>query len=80
MKKVKVNQDLCIRCGFCMGQASDVFQANEQGLSEPKVNEVSDDNKNAILAMEGCPTGAISLEDCDCEDCHCEHCECNHEE
>lgn len=81
MKKVKVNQDLCIGCGFCMSQASDIFRANDQGLSEAKVNEVSDENKDAIVAMEGCPTGAISIEDagnCDCEHCDCDNCECDH--
>lgn len=83
MKKVKVNQDLCIGCGFCMGQYPDYFKSNDQGLSEAKVSEVNDDNKDVVMAMEGCPTEAIVVEgseDCDCENCECEHCECDHDE
>ncbi len=91
MKKVIVNKDLCIACGACMSQAKDVFGYGSDGLSEVKKEFISDDDKNAILAMEGCPTGAISIEDtdekseenkeheCTCEDCSCEHCECEHE-
>ena len=84
MKKVKVNEEACIRCGVCMSIAGEVFGSNSAGLSTPKVDEVSDDNKEAIEAMENCPTGAIILEelaeDCNCGECHCEHCECKHEE
>ena len=82
MKKVKVDQSLCIGCGFCMTQASDVFKSNSQGLSEAKVETVSDENKDVVIAMEGCPTGAISIEDdenCKCENCECDHCDCHHE-
>lgn len=82
MKKVKVNEDLCIACGACMSVAPDLFKFNEKGFSEAKKPVVNDDNKDAINGMEACPTGAIVLEDegnCDCEECKCEHCECHNE-
>lgn len=82
MKKVIVDESKCIRCGACMHTASDVFTYGSDGESVPLVETVSDDNKNAILAMECCPTGAITLEEIDddatyeCENCDCDHCEC----
>ena len=58
--KVKVNQDACIGCGACVAIADDIFEINDEGLSEAKVDTVSDDNADkAREAMESCPTGAI---------------------
>ena len=83
MKKLKVDENLCIGCGACKNAAPDDFVINSQGLSEAKNKEVSEDNKAVIEAVEICQTGAITLEDseeCNCEHCECEHCNCNHEE
>jgi len=94
MKKVSVNRDACIRCGACYSCASDVFSHDAEGISVVIKDVIEDDNENAIDAMEGCPTGAIIMEDikencnckdgeeCKCEDCQCENCsseECKHE-
>ncbi len=90
MKKVKVEKDLCIACGACMGNAKEVFGYGADGLSEVKKEFVDDNDQAAIAAMEGCPTGAIIIEDveeeeteekheCSCEECHCDNCECDHE-
>lgn len=84
MKKVCVDESKCICCGACMQIAPDVFGYSDNGTSTPKVDTVESDNKNAITAMESCPTSAISLEDvedcecdpCICDDCHCGDCEC----
>ena len=58
--KVKVNQDACIGCGACVAIADDIFEINDEGLSEAKVDKVSDDNTDkAHEAIESCPTGAI---------------------
>lgn len=89
MKKVSVDESKCICCGACMQIAPEVFGYSDSGTSAPKVDTVSDDDKNALTAMESCPTSAISLEDagsctceececdpCTCEDCHCGECEC----
>lgn len=79
MKKVIVDESKCIRCGACMRNAPDVFGYGNDGESVPLVPTVEDDNLDAITAMEGCPTGAITLESehsCDCEHCDCDPCEC----
>ena len=58
--KVKVNSDACIGCGACTAIAPDVFEINDEGISEAKVNEVMEDEvDNAKEAIESCPTGAI---------------------
>lgn len=61
--KVKVNDDLCIGCGACAAICDDVFELNDEGISEVKVNEVSEDNEeNVKEAIESCPTSAIEEE------------------
>ena len=61
--KVKVNQDACIGCGACLAIAEDLFEMNEDGLSQAKVEEVpADKEAQATEAAESCPTGAISKE------------------
>ena len=62
MKKVSVDKSQCIGCGFCMSQAPEVFEFDEDGLSKAKVEQVADDSQ-AVVAAEGCPTGAIEIED-----------------
>lgn len=58
--KVKVNSDACIGCGACTAIAPDIFEINDEGISEAKVNEVMEDEvDNAKEAIESCPTGAI---------------------
>ncbi len=82
MKKVKVDDTACIRCGACMQIAPDVFCYGADGASSPKVDMVEDDNKAAIEAMESCPTSAITLEEageCKCENCNCNPCTCGEE-
>ena len=61
--KINVHQDACIGCGACAATAEDLFELNEEGLSEAKVDTVPEDQENlATEAMESCPTGAIELE------------------
>lgn len=63
MKKITVEQDLCIGCGACVSIDSENFKFDENGLSK-EVNEiVEDDNELAVTAMEACPTGAIKMEE-----------------
>lgn len=85
MKKVIVDEGKCIRCGACINIAQGIFKFGDQGQSVPVVDEVSEDNKDVIAAMECCPTGAISLKDadgdptkkCECGDeCECDPCDC----
>lgn len=61
--KIKVNQDACIGCGACHAISEDLFEMNEDGLSQAKVSEVPEDKKDqANEAVESCPTGAIVAE------------------
>lgn len=61
--KVKVNQDACIGCGACAAICEDIFEINDEGLSVAKVEEVSEELKDAAVeAGEACPTGAIEVE------------------
>ncbi len=61
--KINVNQDACIGCGACLAIAEDLFEMNEDGLSQAKVSEVPEDKKDqAHEAVESCPTGAITEE------------------
>ena len=61
--KIKVNQESCIGCGACAAIAEDLFELNDDGLSQAKVTEVPEEKaEQATEAMEGCPTGAIVSE------------------
>lgn len=58
--KVKVNEEACIGCGACAAICDEVFEINDEGISEVVVDEVSDSNKDSAKeAIESCPTGAI---------------------
>lgn len=58
--KVKVNQDACIGCGACAAICEDVFEINDEGLSEVKTTEISKDIEQEVRdAIDSCPTGAI---------------------
>lgn len=60
--KFKVDKDACICCGACAAICEEVFEINdEEGYAVAKDVEVTEEIKdNAINAMEGCPTSAIS--------------------
>ncbi len=62
--KVKVNQDACIGCGACASIAEDVFELNDEGLSQAKEENVSEKNKESVKeAADSCPTSAIEVEE-----------------
>lgn len=60
--KFKVNEDACIGCGACASICEEVFEINDKGYAVAKDKEVTDEEikENAVSAMEGCPTDAIS--------------------
>jgi ferredoxin len=62
--KIKVNFDLCASNAVCMSLAPDVFEVRDDGylyiLNETPGPERADAVRDAV---NGCPTGAISLED-----------------
>ena len=72
--KVKVNKDACIGCGACAAICDEVFEINDEGLSEVKVEENSENKEEFISvkeelqdevrdAADSCPTGAIEIEE-----------------
>ena len=60
--KVKVNQEACIGCGACASIAGEVFEINDEGLSQAKGAVKAEQEEAAKEAIESCPTGAISEE------------------
>ena len=61
--KVKVNHDACVGCGARLSIADDVFEMNDEGLSEVKTATVPEGSEeNVKEAIESCPTGAIEEE------------------
>ncbi len=62
--KVKVNKDACIGCGACAAICDEVFEINDEGLSEAKVEEVKEELQDDVRdAADSCPTGAIEIEE-----------------
>ncbi|HPE15124.1 MAG TPA: ferredoxin [Bacilli bacterium] len=60
--KVKVLENLCIGCGACQALEPDMFEINDNGVSEcvAKV-ENEEDLSKAKEAANSCPTNAISV-------------------
>jgi ferredoxin len=62
--KVNVIKDACIGCGACQSIVPDVFELNDEGFAQKKVDFVPEEKKDDVLdAMESCPTGAIEVDD-----------------
>ena len=58
--KIKVNQEACIGCGACASISDELFEINDNGLSQAKVEEVPEDKVQAAQdAINSCPTSAI---------------------
>jgi ferredoxin len=75
MKKLKVNENVCIGCGACVAIDPEHFEFNDDGHSQAKSNE-NLESSNLNNAMESCPVGAISIEGCNNPDCNCDPCTC----
>ena len=60
--KFIVDKEKCIGCGACAAICDDVFEINDEGFAVAKDDEITDEDvkENAISALEGCPTDAIS--------------------
>ncbi len=58
--KVIVDPDLCIECGACIDTCPEVFDWNDEGKAEAKVEEVPTELEATCQeAIEECPTEAI---------------------
>jgi ferredoxin len=60
--KAKVDRDICIGAAMCVSTAPEVFELNNEGLSEV-VNPDAGDDDLLREAAESCPVQAIILED-----------------
>lgn len=64
MKKVRINQDLCIGCGMCASLCSAVFRMDDSINKAEVYNDVSKENEEYVkLAIDSCPVSAISWEE-----------------
>jgi len=71
--KVRVDQDLCIGCGICEGNAPEVFSLENGPVAEVIMDPVEADFQEVTRqAVEDCPEGAIIVED---EPEGCPHCQ-----
>ena len=62
--EVKINEDSCIGCGACQSICENVFELNDEGLSSVKVEEVSEEDTQAVKdAADACPTSAIEIKE-----------------
>ncbi len=61
MKKIMVNESLCIGCGACVAIDPNHFDFNSQGLSTAKIEDVENIDQNLASAVESCPTNAIKI-------------------
>ena len=59
--KFEVDKEKCIGCGACAAICEEIFELSDDGYAEAKDVEATEDTKeDAVNAMEGCPTSAIS--------------------
>lgn len=69
MEEFVVDKNVCIGCGACAAVASNTFEIGDDGLAEAiegknivsKLNE--EDKNDAMDALDGCPVGAIKMEE-----------------
>ena len=61
--RATVDADACTGCGLCPDICPEVFELNDDGIAEVKVDSVpSEAADSAREAAESCPVEAISLE------------------
>lgn len=61
--RVTVDEEVCIGCGLCAEECSEVFEMNDD-KARVKVDEVSEDVLESCKeAAENCPVEAIQIEE-----------------
>lgn len=62
--KAKVIENICIGCGACQAVAPEVFEINDNGVSEcTKTLIPEEEYENVREAQQNCPTNAIDIEE-----------------
>lgn len=60
---VKVNQDSCISCGFCVSSCPSVFGWGKDGKAEAFPDKANSAEEGALEGVvEYCPVGAIKIQ------------------
>jgi ferredoxin len=57
---VEVDGHRCIGSGMCAFTAADVFDVGDSGIAVV-IGEIRSDDERIPRAVEGCPTGALTL-------------------
>ncbi|MBD3241835.1 MAG: 4Fe-4S dicluster domain-containing protein [Chitinivibrionales bacterium] len=58
-----VDQDTCTGCGLCPEICPEVFELNDDGIAEVKVDQVPSEHEDAAReAADSCPVSAISIQ------------------
>ena len=63
MRTPKIDRDKCIGCNLCPSIAASTFKMNEDGSKAEVFNAAGDDNATVQMAVDSCPTQAISWEE-----------------
>lgn len=66
MKKLIVDENVCIGCGFCCASNPEVFDMNDEDRAYTKETidmETAQNKEELNDIMEGCPVGAIQTEE-----------------
>ncbi|MBP8960962.1 ferredoxin [Patescibacteria group bacterium] len=72
IKEIKIDINSCIGCGACKIVAPEIFEINEQGVSQLKRNVKlpltgNEKKEQVIKAMQNCPVKAITTQEAHCE-------------
>lgn len=68
MKKIIVDDNVCIGCGFCAA-SSNIFDLNDENVAYTKdklniIDNMDEEQKEETMdILEGCPVGAIKTEE-----------------
>lgn len=60
--EIKIIADKCIGCGTCPALAPKSFKMNDNTNKAEPINPPGDDENTVKMAIDSCPTGAISFE------------------
>ena len=60
MKKLIIDENVCVCCGSCTANCEAVFDGTDEGTPCVKDQKLVEENKDEVEeAIKACPTGAI---------------------